>query len=329
MANIGNQIGRATRAATNVMRMPAYQGRQTNTGYTSEDRRDAENERKWKFEQYKKSVTTPRVPMTVQYGSGGSGGGGEDRRDAENERRAGRADRETAGGSNVPRERWVRSYAAQMQGPLQSGQKPGMPPYIGPYAGDSQRIPQFLDPRTMRYTPQSKSEYQTWLSGEAFGSGSKLYPDSSVTDLNARRSRQGLPPINAGELQMSDEQRKAWGDAIDIEDAVSRSAKRNTIGTFGGVGDALSRYYAQMYQNLKKATALPVADRRYDAIEDVRMNRGAPSDNLSAAAEMPAYAGNGGGGYGDDWGGWGGGGGGGGGDYSPGRWMQNLYAWRL
>ena len=69
----------------------------------------------------------------------------------------------------------------------------------------------------------------------------------------------------------------------------------------------------------------PVADRRYDAIERIRLNRGAPSDNLSEApAVIPTYTGGGGGG------GYGGGGGGG---YYPSdygsRFQQNLMAWRI
>lgn len=67
----------------------------------------------------------------------------------------------------------------------------------------------------------------------------------------------------------------------------------------------------------------------YDAIENVRTNRGAPSDNVSEA-EFPAYTGDG---YGDGYGGggYGGYGGGGYGGYEPTtkKWLQNLASWRL
>jgi hypothetical protein len=76
----------------------------------------------------------------------------------------------------------------------------------------------------------------------------------------------------------------------------------------------------------------PVADRAYDAIEDVRLNSGAPSEAPLEVPEMPAYIGYGGdgnGGYG--YGGYGGGGGGYGGGYDqyPKTWYQQLYNWRL
>lgn len=79
----------------------------------------------------------------------------------------------------------------------------------------------------------------------------------------------------------------------------------------------------------KKST--PVADRSYDAVENVRLNRGAPSDNLSE--EMPAYTGYGssGGGYGGGgYGGYGGGGGGGGYPATPTkRWLNSMASWRV
>lgn len=66
----------------------------------------------------------------------------------------------------------------------------------------------------------------------------------------------------------------------------------------------------------------------YAAIENIRLNRGAPADNLSQSETIPDYEG---GGYDDGYGGGGYGGGGGGGGYSPAtrKWLQNMASWRI
>lgn len=325
-------MGNPFNKLTNLAQMTADAGRramqyQGRTRLGNEDRADwraqqrAQQERGFEFKPYAQPQRAGEVPISIRYGTAQTN-----------------AAAAAPAAAKVPRERWVRSYAAQQQGPRQDGQQPGMPPFVGPYAGNSQQIPPLLDPRTKRYTPGSAAEYRTWLDGSAFGFGTNpempRFSGMTPTDLemaNVRRAQQGLPPLSASALQSADQddtaRRAAWQSAMDIPDAVSRAATRNTTTTLGGIG----RSIADAAENVYGALAANVNRYRdpYAAIERIRLNRGAPSDNLAPAETMPAYQGDG---YGES-GGWprGGGGGGGGGGYSPTtrKWLNNMASWRI
>lgn len=325
-------MGNPFNKLTNISQMAADAGRramqyQGRTRLGNEDRADwraqqrAQQERGFEFKPYTTPQRAGEVPISIRYGAGQA-----------------KPAAKTPQPAQVPRERWVRSYAAQQQGPRPDGQTPGMPPFVGPYAGNSQPIPAFLDPRTKRYTPGSAAEYETWLNGSAFGAGASpempRFSGLTPTDLemaNARRAQQGLPPLSESVLQSVNQadtaQRAAWQNAMDIPDAVSRAATRNTATTLGGIG----RSIADAAENVYGALAANVNRYRdpYAAIERIRLNRGAPRDNLTPAAAMPAYQGDGYGGSGG-YGGYGGGGGGGGG-YEPTtrKWLNNMASWRI
>lgn len=327
MGNPFKKLADIKKTVTNVARMPQYNGR---TNVMMNEERGTRNTRpEFTFTPYTIKPKRPGdVPINVALGP-------------QNQPKAANKPIE----SQVPRERWIRDTTAQQQGPRKDGQMPGMAPYVGPYAGNSQRVPIFLDPRTKRYTPGSPTEYQSWLDGSAFGmnAGSRDMPRFSgmtPTDLemaNVRRAQNGLGTLSRDAIgesalqsvnQMDTAQRKAWADAMNMEDASDRAAKRNTVTTLGGIGrsigDAAERVYGALAANTKR-----YAD-PYAAIERIRLNRGAPDDNVSEAEAMPAYTGGGysGGGYGG--GGWGGGGGGGG-SYDPvtKKWLANMASWRI
>ena len=91
-------------------------------------------------------------------------------------------------------------------------------------------------------------------------------------------------------------------------------------------------YYLPRWNTIKGAAKptsfnnpAPVADRSYDAVENVRVNRGAPT------VGPREYLGGGGGGQGQGgypgYGGGGGGGGGGGSSSNP--WWMDMYQWRF
>ncbi len=305
--------------------MPQYKGR---TRIGNEDREDwraqqqAQAERGFKYEQYIKPGRPGDVPINVKYGV---------------KQPKPPAQTNT---SKVPRERWLRDTTAQQQGPRPDGRKPGMVPYVGPYPNAAQRVPTYLDPTTKRYTPGTPAEYQTWLDGSAFGYNRNngeipRFSGMTPTDLemaNVRRAQQGLPPLSNSVLQSANQSdtdmRKAWAAGIGMEDASDRAARRNTVTTLGGIGrsmaDAAENVYGALAANTKR-----YAD-PYAEIERIRLNRGAPADNLSEGdLAMPAYTGGsgyGGGGYG----GYGGGGGGGGYPDTPQKkWLANMASWRI
>jgi len=300
------------KTVTNVARMPQYNGR---TNVMQNEERGTRNTRpEFSFTPYNIMPKRPGdVPINVALGP-------------QNQPKEAKEPIE----SRVPRERWIRDTTAQQQGPRRDGQMPGMTPYIGPYAGGSQRVPAFLDPKTKRYTPGSPTEYQSWLDGSAFGYKAKDVPASQMgttyrVDENGNTIDEQWSPYRGEPKQL-----QAWQSAMSgqYEDAVDRAAKRNTVTTLGGIGrsigDAAERVYGALAANTKR-----YAD-PYAAIERIRLDRGAPDDNVSEADAMPAYTGGGysGGGYGG--GGWGGGGGGGG-SYDPvtKKWLANMASWRI
>lgn len=302
LSNIQNTVKSAGQKAMQ------YKGR---TRYGNEDRADlaaqqqAEDARGFKFEQYIAPTRPGDVPITVRYGA-----------------KPQPAAPTPPVQSKVPRERWIRSNTAQMQGPLPTGQTPGMVPYIGPYPNATQRVPDMLDPRTKRYTPGSMSEYQAWLTGQAFGSGAA---NTNTLGLTYEDEQGNIKYLTQGPTFADQAARTRWQQAMDYPDAADRDRTRKTVTTLGGIGGAMARSAEDVYGALA-ANTKRYAD-PYAAVENVRLNRGAPSDNLSEAPnQMPAY-----GGYPDGYGGRGYGGGGGGGGYSPYSkvWFNNLATWRI
>lgn len=288
-----------------------------------------QQEKAWKFTAYLPNVqggTQPkRVPMTVN-------GQAVQPQQPAPERAA-----------KVPRERWVSSYAAQVQGPRNDGTVAGQAPYIGPYAGNAQRVPKYLDRNAKPYAPATQAEYQTWLNGGAFGSptaaqtlntaGTNPWTQArgflgyNLNGTNPYAAIQSPSSMTVAENQSNIAQRGAWQAAMDYPDLAARRATAGTRTTLAGIGDEIARGARNVYDALKYNTG----NRSYDAIERVRLNRGAPTAGPWQEVSTPSgySGGGGGGGYPYGGGGYGGGGGGGGYTQQAAPWWYGLVNWRL
>ena len=334
-------MGNPFNKLTNLAQMTADAGRramqyQGRTRLGNEDRADwraqqrAQQERGFEFKPYAQPQRAGEVPISIRYGTAQTN-----------------AAAAAPAAAKVPRERWVRSYAAQQQGPRPDGQTPGMPPFVGPYAGNSQQIPPLLDPRTKRYTPGSVAEYRTWLDGSAFNipenqranaqrDAARALSGNELLGMGANPYGQDMANYQTPSYYSQDQQAaiQRWQSAMDIPDAVSRAATRNTATAPDSVGRSIADAATNVYDGLKsaadyygRAQAIYDSYRKLDAIR-FQHNRGAPDDNGGPppAPSMPAYQGDGYGG-----GGYGGYGGGGGGGYSPTtrKWLNNMASWRI
>ncbi|MBK8113323.1 MAG: hypothetical protein IPK44_01745 [Candidatus Accumulibacter sp.] len=236
--------------------------------------------------------------------------------------------------AKVPRERWVSSYAAQVQGPRNDGTVAGQAPYIGPYAGNAQRVPKYLDQNSKPYTPASQAEYQTWLNGTAFGVNNTgripRFSGVTGTDLelaNLRRQQQGLMPLTesvfASQQQDNTAAVGAWQAAMDYPDLAARRATATTYKPpldLSGLGHS-----AKDMANRLKFSGL-LNGQRFP-----QYGPPAPQVNIQTDQGYPASnSGGGGGGYGGGgYGGYGGGGGGGGYNQQAAPWWYGLVNWRL
>jgi hypothetical protein len=183
--------------------------------------------------------------------------------------------------------------------------------------------------------PNARDEARRMAAAAVSGNENLGYQVSPEGDM--RGGGYTFPTVRTPE---QDAQVKAWGNAVDYEDASDRSARRarelpaSGKGLFGDVGDAIGRSMSNVipwqlkWLNVMKNNTTGTG--KFPAMVD---QPPAPLSNKAPApSPMPAYTGDGGGGYGGGgWGGGWGGGGGGGGSYDPvtKKWLANMASWRI